>query len=568
MSPIMMRHINRYLAVFLGIILWFSPLFGGYGQSYMVFFKDKNNTSFSLRTPSLYLSGRAIARRKKHGIVLNEGDLPVNPSYVEALGQIDGLVLSHTTRWMNGILVFMSTDKYEEVSSLDFVRSVDLVSTKGQRTPKNNPAVPVEPDIDVAALSRSLNYEQNAQLRLHKMHQSGYTGRGVYVAVLDEGFNGAFAMRVFRHLFAQDRVRYTYDFVREQTAVCHTSRHGTMVLSALAGYWQDVYEGAAYGVDVALFITEESGSEHPIEEYFWLFAAEKADFLGVDIITSSLGYYTFYRKDTPLAEQYSHRPEDLDGMHTVIARAANAAYERGILVLSSAGNNARDEYPRVHTPADSPLVLSVGSVDVSGEYSPFSALGPNYAQQLKPDITAMGEQVVVFAHTGLHGVNGTSLSTPLVTGLMAGLVQYYPHKTHTELRDILVKSAHRYHTPDYSLGHGIPDFLHAIRQEEPTEHSSASETIRIFPNPLYASRYSMGKLYVEFPRFEGVILAACLGNMDGKKARDVQLTKMIDAGLLVVDFTGLSAGVYVLHLSYRAHSGKKSMRAIKVVYRL
>ena len=532
----------------------------------MVFFKDKKNSPYSLEDPAMFLSERSLDRRAKNDIPLTEEDLPVSPAYVEALARMEGVSPAHATRWLNGLLVYMPEERCAAVLRLDCVRSVELVSTKNKRKPKKRkPGKRVEPEIDGSEHELPLTRIQNGLIGLDKMHQSGYRGENIYVAVLDEGFTAVSDLSAFRHLFEENRIRYTYDFVRNQTNVYHANRHGTMVLSALAGYKEGVYEGAAYKVDLALFITEEGGSEHPIEEYFWLFAAEKADFLGVDIINSSLGYFTFYDENKRLAERYSYRPEDLDGRHTVVARAATAAYARGILVLASAGNNARKEYPRVYTPADAPEAISVGSVGVTGVCSVFSARGPNQAQHLKPDIAALGERVIVFTHRGLERPSGTSLSAPLATGFVAGLMQYYPYKTHTQLRGILSRSAHLYDEPNYLLGYGLPDFSRAVDLEEVPDQAAA-EKVEVFPHPLRADSASLGRLYVAIPRFEGVVTEVYVGNAHSTKALNAKVRR-VGKGLFVVDFTRLPVGEYVLHVAYRTHGRRIARQAIKITYR-
>ena len=100
------------------------------------------------------------------------------------------------------------------------------------------------------------------------------------------------------------------------------------VLSVLAARL-DSYRGVASEADYALFITEAE-NEYRIEEYKWLFGAELADSLGVDIINSSLGYTTF---DDPTM---SYAPTDMDGATTVISKSAQMAADRGILTVSSA----------------------------------------------------------------------------------------------------------------------------------------------------------------------------------------------------------------------------------------
>ena len=600
-----------FVWVLSGVIFFFFSIFQLRGQAYMVFFEDKAGTPFSLREPARYLSERSLKRREKYGISVSEQDLPVSPAYVEVLGQLGGLTVSHTTRWMNGVLVYVEAgsyteeeEAYEVMSQLDFVRDVRLVSTEGKQAYVASDAL-VASHVEAGSARPTGSDLHHKLMGLDKMHEMGYMGQGVYVAVFDNTFAGVDVVRAFDHLHEQERVLYTYDFIREHTdvyrGVVQPEAHGAGVLSLLSADQPNFYRGAAPHVDLALFLVGEISYEQPIEEYFFLFAAEKADALGVDIITASLSYRSFHgmpeRVSRPfpgwlspsgtgeqdpqdVVRAYSYRPEDLDGMTTVSARAANAAYARGILVVSSAGNT----HAGIDTPADSPIVIAVGSIDYQGAVAPFSAEGPNAAQQIKPDVVTYGVDLPIFSvesvarsstggirkvervDFGLTDGTGTSYSAPLVAGLLAGLVQCYPQKDYREIRDILLKSAHRCHNPDNSFGHGVPHFLHAVNAAQ--WGLSAQDDTRgrpvVFPNPLSVRGYAAGRLYVVLPL--STLADVYVSSLDGRRVLGLQDAYRVTDALFFVDFSSVPAGVYALYVVARKRE-EAATQAVRVVYR-
>ena len=600
---------HRFEWALLVVVFHFFSIFQSWGQACVVFFEDKAGTPFSLQEPTRYLSERSLKRREKYGISVNEQDLPVNPAYVKALGRFEGFTVSHTTRWMNGVLVYVEEGTYTEeevygmMSQLDFVRDVRLVSTEGKQVYAASDVL-VESRVE-AETSQPMESDLHHKIMgLDKMHEMGYMGQGVYVAVFDNAFAGVDVMGAFGHLREQERVLYTYDFIREHAdvyrGVVRPEAHGAGVLSLLAADQPNFYRGAAPRVDLALFIVEEITYEHPIEEYFFLFAAEKADALGVDIITASLSYRSFYgmpervarpfprwllpsvgeRGARDVGHAYSYRPEDLDGMTTVSACAANAAYARGILVVSSVGNT----HAGIDTPADSPAVIAVGSIDHQGAVAPFSAEGPNAAQQVKPDVVTYGVDLPIFSvgavirsstdgvrkiermDFDLIGGTGTSYSAPLVAGLLAGLMQRYPQRDYREIRDFLLKSAHLFHNPNNSFGHGVPHFLRAVNAERwglSAQNDTRARPV-VFPNPLSARGYAGGRLYVALSL--NALADVYVSSLDGRRVLGLQNANRVANGLFFVDFSSVPAGVYALHAVARKRE-KTATQAVRVVYR-
>lgn len=315
----------------------------------------------------------------------------------------------------------------------------------------------------------------------------GFLGQGKIIAVLDAGFLAADQLSVFSHLWNTGRIGGTRDFVERQPNVFGSSPHGTYVLSVMAARRPGELMGTATEATYWLLRTEESANEFRIEEYNWLAGAELADSLGADIINSSLGYTRF---DDP-SQDYTY--EQLDGETTVVARAANMAADKGMLVVNSAGNYAQQNWRYIGSPADSFGALSVGAVEISGERAAFSSFGPSADGRIKPDVMAHGRQVPV-ANTaeGVALANGTSFSSPVIAGMSAALWQKHPQSTAQQIKKAIIESGNRYLRPDTVFGHGIPDFVWASRL---LQHNFQPEKqLVLYPNPIssetYISQYS------------------------------------------------------------------------------
>lgn len=416
---------------------------------YMIFFQDKQGTSYDISNPAEFLGPRAVERRTRHGLQVVEQDLPVSNAYVEGVRNA-GATVMHTTRWMNGVLVACDDDTRVVLESLPFVSRVEYVAPGGKPSPSGRRRVSSRTKDLGASLATA---KQLSLVGIDEMHAEGYTGEGVHIALMDAGYPGVNTAEPFQHIFDDDRLIDAYDFVHDDPDAFVQSNHGTSVLSVIAGYAPDVYIGGAYGASFHLYITEDVAGEYRIEEYNWLFAAERADSAGADIISTSLGYNTF---DDPAM---NYDKSALDGKTTVIARAAQWASERGLVVVSSAGNEGNNAWKTITTPADNEHVLAVAATNANGVRSPISSIGPSADGRIKPDVGAMGIGVSVINPSGGLGMaSGTSLAAPIVTGLLAGIWQKYPHLSNHQLLHAVRVTASQSENPDHLLGYGIPNF--------------------------------------------------------------------------------------------------------------
>lgn len=457
------------------MIAFFSVPAFGQENRYMVFFTDKEGVQYSTAEPLQFLSARAVDRRLSQGVDISEQDFPVDAAYVEGVRQA-GADAFFTSRWMNGVLVQCAPSLIPALEALPYVEGVEFVAplpkllSGGRRS------------FTFRRRNQQAGGETENQLQMlgiHDMHAADNTGDGVIIAVLDSGFPGVNTLPAFENIFSEDRFMedVSYDFVHNSADVFQHDDHGTEVLSVIAAEVADAFAGGAYDATFQLFITEDVPSEYRIEEYNWLFAAEKADSAGADIIHSSLGYYDF--DDATM----NYTTGQMDGKTTVVSRAAQWAADRGILIVTSAGNEGSIPSWRIITaPADARGVLAIGAVSSTLEKTSSSSVGPTADGRIKPDLVALGAGVKVIKSNGqISTSSGTSLAAPLVTSLAAGVWQRYPELTSKDLMALIKESASQATHPDNLLGYGIPDFRAVVNFREQRPQTSMFE---VFPNPL------------------------------------------------------------------------------------
>ena len=346
-------------------------------------------------------------------------------------------------------------------------------------------------------------------------------------------------MSSFQRLLGAGKILGHYDFVnRDENVYTNTeSNHGTLVLSTMGGYVENDYVGTAPDASYYLFITEDGPNENPVEESFWVEAAERADSLGVDVINSSLGYGSFYDKTS-----YNYHPLDFDGQTTYITRGANIAFEKGLLIVNSAGNEGLGG---INAPADSAGVLSIGAVNSIGEYVTFSSVGSSIQPILKPDVVAQGlASVVINESDGIGSANGTSFSSPIMAGGIVCLWQALPDKTNAEIMQLVRESASQFNSPDYFLGYGIPNLQLALNNALSMKDSEGNNLdIKIFPNPI------SNILNIAVPSNDNES-KGIFYNILGKKVLEIDLDK--NKSQLNLSF--LSSGLYMLKIESQTFS--------------
>jgi hypothetical protein len=464
-------------------------------DSYYIQFTDKNNSPYSIDNPEEFLTQRAIDRRNVQGIEMVENDLPVNPAYLQGVSDA-GATLLNATKWLNGVTIYTEDQEViDEILTLPYVYSVLKMVERKVPTEKdffkNESFKELNADSYYQERSVSeLNYgaaeNQIDQINGIPLHDLGYQGQGMVIAVLDGGFVGVQEHPVFDSLWANNQILGTRDFVHPHDQNVFTeSEHGKSVLSTMGANLPGQMIGTAPKASYWLLRSEYVDDENIIEEYNWVSAAEFADSVGADVINSSLSYQDF---DLP---QWDHSYEDLDGNTAPATKGADFATSKGILVCNSAGNSGNSSFPWNGAPADADSVFSIGAVDGNGNRASFSSIGPTTDGRIKPAVMAQGQGTIVArGYSGIQSGSGTSYSSPIIAGMSTCLWQANPSMKVMEIQEAIKESASRADNPNNQYGWGIPDYMeaHAIMTniETPLE-SDENIKVKAWPNPFTAT---------------------------------------------------------------------------------
>lgn len=470
--------------ILLLIVFFVSSVVFSQEEDAWVFFTDKPNAQFYLDNPLQMLTQRALDRRTLQGIALNVNDVPVHQPYVDQLITANGITVKAKSKWMNCVHVRGTVDAIQALTQLSFVQSIkfadlDLNASGKISTPK--PSIPVNKNMDV---DESFNYGNSANqiemLNGHLLHQASYTGQGKIIAVLDSGFINVNSTDPFQRLFDNNLILGGYNYVSQNEDVYSLHNHGTLTLSCMGGFVDSQLVGTAPNAKYYLFVTEDVTDENPVEESYWVEAAEEADRLGADIISTSLGYYVYNNPN------YSHIYSNMTGNEAFASKGANIAFSKGMIVVASAGNSGGSDEPYNHigVPAEATNVLAVGAVQPNESYATFSSVGPGYPNRIKPDVMAQGLASTVANTSGtIQTASGTSFSCPIMAGMIASFWSAVPNLTNQQIIDFVKQSADRYSNPDDLFGYGIPDFQMALQMALLSTNENSIEQFQYFPNP-------------------------------------------------------------------------------------
>ncbi len=422
-----------------------------------IYFADKETSQAEFQKAATAFSARAVARRQ--GRPPDWYDLPVRQTYIDEIERIVGERV-HASRWLNAVSARMTPDQIRQAEALPSVSRIDLVHTYYRRPLPEEVKTPMRPAFDSAGYGAS--YTQNHQIGTDSLQRVGLNGTGVLLAFLDTGY------KIDHPAFDSLTIIDMWDFINDTVAVndevpLGQTDHGTATLSACGGFSLDSLIGPAYKADYALYETEILDSEIQVEEDYWLFASERADSVGADIISSSLGYIDWYT--------YA----DMNGHTAVTTIAADIAASRGILVVVSAGNEGNVLWHYIGAPADADSIIAVGAVNYSGVITSFSSFGPTYDGRIKPELVAMGLYTRCANTLDSYTYkSGTSLSAPLIAGAAALVLEANPSMRGNPMaiRRRLLESGDRYLNPDNRYGWGLPNSALA-----------AGYGLKIFPIP-------------------------------------------------------------------------------------
>jgi len=532
-----MKHFSL-LWLFLGLSV---ALFAQSPTCYRIYLSDKNNTPYSIDNPSEFLSQRAIDKRARFNIPITEQDLPVNPQYKQQIlalhAEIQPLAVS---KWMNTFTIYCpDSTVLPQILSLPFVDSMEAVGNyvlydaPVYQHPENpipmvhSSSIPTKDAIDYG--------EGLAQIALFNgvpLHEEGFHGEGMLIAVIDGGFFGIENTNFYQDLVNSGRFYGHYslmpNFVDTLTSGWDEV-HGTVVTSAMAANTNGELVGTAPGASYALIHTEWVGSEEIIEEDFWANGAEIADSLGADVINSSLGYRMF-----PDFPQNDITYENMDGVHSIASRCATILGQKGVIVCVAAGNDGNSEFYHISRPGDAFDILCVGACTSDSIIASFSSRGYSYDGRVKPDIISQGVETACYnPFNMLEFSNGTSLATPVAAGMCACLWQAMPCYTSTQIMQMIRESGHLYNNPNPEFGYGIPNFYQIYASHVGINDYKPLQ-ISVYPNPV------TDKLYLT--NLDGDIQSVSIYNA----ACQLVLQHAVNGNPLIeINVTSLPEGFYI-----------------------
>lgn len=440
---------------------------------YIVYLKNKGNTTYTIANPSAYLSQRALDRRTRYNITIDSADMPVSPAYLTQLKNIPNLTVLNASKWLNAVTVQTNdAAAISSINALPFVQSVNGIAARPATTGRTEgrdkfseetitelpPATGKQEGIN----GDFYNYGTSSynEIHLHNgefLHNIGLRGQGMQIAVLDGGFMNYTSLKAFDSAVANGQILSTWDFVSRNATVTDDHQHGMQCLSTIVANIPGQFIGKAPKASFHLFRSEDVASEYPIEEHNWVCAAERADSSGADVISSSLGYYDF--DNATLNYTYSQ----MDGNTTISAKGADMAAKKGLLVFNSVGNEGGNAWNFLSTPSDGDSVIAVGAVNTAGVVGNFSSYGPSADGQVKPDMASVGVAAMVQTTSNTVGLaNGTSFACPNMAGLGTCLWQAFPEYNNMKIAQALKQAGNRYTTPDTRTGYGIPDMKAAF----------------------------------------------------------------------------------------------------------
>jgi serine protease AprX len=467
---------KKYLFFFFIIIT--ANTMNGYAQysRYIIQLKDKSGTPYSINNPSQFLTQRSIARRQRYAIPVDSTDLPITPAYIDSISAAGNVTILNVSKWLNQVCIrTIDTAALSKINSFSFVIGVPPIAARPAGN--NQPANPINnkwqdstinlpsPKMIAARPAGTENYYDYGvaypQIHLNEgefLHNHGFRGQGMQMAITDEGFDNYTILTTFDSVRNNNQILGTWNYVSGDTDVDEGIGHGLDCFSTIAANLPGTFVGTAPQTSFYLYVTEDVNSEYPVEEQNWAAATEKADSLGVDVVSVSLGYNTF---DSSI---FNYTYADMNGHTTIDARIANFASNKGMLIVAAAGNEGETAWHYIDTPGDADSALTLGAVDTGGVVAPFSSYGPNSSGQTKPDVAAVGWNAVLANDaTGLpYYGSGTSFATPIMAGLATCLWQAFPEVNNMSIIDALHKASNQANNPDDQVGYGIPDMKKAF----------------------------------------------------------------------------------------------------------
>ncbi|MCG2420302.1 S8 family peptidase [Aequorivita sp. F47161] len=502
--------------------------------------KDPAVVSAALANPITILSQAALDRKNAQGTPIDDRDVPLNETQKAEINAATGITVLAKSKWLNAVYVRGTETNINNLLNLPFVEEIEFADKSLNRPAGGKQFTNDKFEVENESQSRIVyNYgtarNQTEMIAVDYLHENDFIGQDILVAFMDNGYPGVLTNPAYATLRSEGRLLGYYDFAARVDNPNGNGSHGASTFSDAAGFLDGQFVGTAPGASYYLYITEDS-DESPAEEAYWVEALERADSLGVYVTNTSLGYQDF---DNPT---FDHTYEDLDGQTTIAARGANAGFDKGMINVTSAGNDGRPgDFGYVATPGDAPGSFTIGSVTSAGDPSGFSSYGPTVDGRIKPDVVAQGSSAAVIDRYGnVTTSSGTSFSSPITAGAVASLWSAVPHLNNELVTQAIRESASRYTNPTDKLGYGIPNFGDALDALLllSVEEQLQDTQFALYPNPVST------QINISFPKNSDSAEFA-LYNILGEKILQTNITTLRNS----VDVSGLSSGMYIASIT-------------------
>ena len=509
-----MRNLTYFLLLFFCL---------GYAQENehaWIYFNDKPSFDTYLDNPNLIFTEKSIQKKNNKNIPIDYLDVPVDIKFIDSILSLGNFEYLAKSKWFNFIHIIGNENEIQNLENVGFVKKVVMANRTINKSTEYN--------TDLKFLDQENDNPENQieMIGLDYLHDLGFRGEGISIAIFDAGFRNVDSIGAFSRIHSLGNIKYVYDFVdKTNNLYSYTGNsHGTLVFSVMAGFIESEFIGSAPDSEYYLFRTEDVSSETPAEESYWIEAIEVADSLGVDITNTSLGYKNYDN------ENYSYQNHEMNGYTALISKASNIAFNKGIILINSAGNSSNSG---VIAPADSPNVLSIGAVNNQGDYAFFSSQGNNFQPTTKPDIVAQGYGTfVVNAENELTKSSGTSFSSPVISGAIACLYQAFNEFSNKKIYNVVRNASSQFYFPDSFLGYGIPNFEQAYI----TSLKNRSDEFVVYPTVVIDD---IRIINYESQLFEVKIFDTKGKNIFTKKYNDIQNN---------IDLAFLANGFYYLNI--------------------
>lgn len=517
---------KKFLTIFLSFL--FINAFSQEEDAW-VYFNDKPNAQLFLDNPLTMLTQRALDRRQNQGISLNINDVPIHQSYIDQIVSSTGITVKAQSKWLNCVHVRGALSDVQNLLNFSFINHIRYANSSLNSRNLANLFQAANKQLEVQS---NFNYgnstNQIQMLNGQVLHQQNYTGQGKIIAVLDSGFINVNSTSPFQRLFDNNLILGGYNYVSQSNDVYSLHNHGTLTLSCMGGFVDGQLVGTSPDASYYLFVTEDAASENPVEESYWVQAAEEADRLGADVISTSLGYFTY---DNP---NYSYVYENMTGNYAFASQGANIAFSKGIIVVASAGNSGSSSNPHIGVPAEAINVLAVGAVQPDESYASFSSIGPSFDGRVKPDVMAQGQQSTIANTDGeVTSGSGTSFACPIMAGAITSFWSAIPWATNQQVIDFVKQSADRFSSSNEQYGYGIPDFQLALNMALLTIDEESKANFVVYPNP------TADKVFIVLPKNKNQAKITFFNTL-GQKVFESKVTNSI----FEISLESLSNGMY------------------------